>query len=152
LFAAHWVSFGLHATQVAGPSRQTGVPPEHVVSVCHAPATHCWRSSPRHRVWLGAQTPEQTPLTHVMAPHETGIPHSALLSQCWTASFPAHWLVPGVHEPVQAAVLPVIVQTEFMQGVVAPQAPVASQFCTPLALHWVSFGPHAPVHVPPTHV
>jgi hypothetical protein len=135
LFAAHWVSFGLHATHVAGPSRHTGVEPEQVLWVCHAPPTHCCRSLPRHRVWLGAQTPEQTPLTHVMAPHETGIPHCPVVSQCCTASLPAHWLVPGVHAPVQAAVLPVIVHTEFMQGVVAPQTPVASQFCTPLLLH-----------------
>jgi hypothetical protein len=153
LFAAHWVSFGLHATQVAGgSSRQTGVEAEQVVWVCHAPATHCWSASPRHLVWLGAQTPEQMPPTHVIAPHDMGIPHCPVVSQCWTASLPAHWLVPGVHEPVHAAVLPIIVHTELVQGVVAPHMPVASQFCTPLALHWVSSGAHEPVHVAPMHV
>lgn len=70
--------------QVHEPFWQSGLGWAQVASFVHVPAAlHASGVVPLHWVCAGAQTPEQTPATHVsfLLEHETGLPHVPLLVQ-----------------------------------------------------------------------
>jgi hypothetical protein len=157
LLAAHRVWFWVHGTQAAGgPLLQTGVAPEQVACVDHAPCTHCWTAFPRHLVSVGAQTPPHVPviMMHDMwGPQLVVFPHIPVLSQVCIAVLPTHSVAGGVHFPVHSAPPPsTSVHTPVGQSVDIPQLPLVSQFCTALPLHRVLVGPQAPLHIPLRHV
>jgi hypothetical protein len=61
---------------------------------------------------------------------------------------PEHWVVPGVHDPVQ---LP-LTHAWLVHAVAVPQSPVVSQVCVAaLPEHWVVPGVQTPEHAPLTH-
>jgi hypothetical protein len=60
---------------------------------------------------------------------------------------PVHWVVPGVHTPVQAPET----QAAFEQGCAADHVPVGSHVCTASPEQRVVPGTHTPVQAPATH-
>jgi hypothetical protein len=111
----------------------------------HVPATHCpvrlqvWVSVPQLpqgmlRVCPWAQTPLQTPLTHVWFMHMTALPHCPCALQVATPS-PEHWTVPGTQTPPQTPL-----RQTYWHGCGLLQWPVELQVSTPLFEHWVEPG------------
>jgi hypothetical protein len=94
------------------------------------------------RVWPCAQTPVQTPLTHVWFVHATPVPHWPFASQVSTPS-PEHCTEPGTQTPPQTP----LVHT-YWHGWGLPQWPLELQVSTPLFEHCVEPGEHKPVHMP----
>jgi hypothetical protein len=74
--------------------------------------------------------------------HATGWPQVALSSQVCTP-LPEHWVVPGVHAPVQTPAA-----HAWLHATTLPHAPIAPHVSTPLPEHWVAFGTHTPVQDP----
>lgn len=158
----HWVAPGVQLPVQTPPTQAWLV---QLTAVPHMPLLlQVWTAElPEHCVVPGEQVPVQAPFeqTELQA---TAAPHWPLLSQVWTplpgppSAAVEHFVVPGVHEPVQEP--PTHAWLVQVEG--APQVPLVLQVDTPLSeppsaavAHSVAPGEHTPVHealpVDPVH-
>ena len=97
----HSIVLGLHLPEHA-PATHAWL--THGNGVPHIPATQdCTAEVPEHCLAPAEQEPEHTPIEHVVLEQSTATPHVPSDPHVCTA-LPVleHWVVPGVHVPVQA--------------------------------------------------
>jgi hypothetical protein len=107
---------------------------------------------PEQVVWVGAQTPLQTPLRHVWFVHATAGLQFPVASQVCTPLLELeHCTEPGMHTPLHVPMPGLLMHAWLVHATGVPHIPPVLHDCTLLPEHWEVPGMHTPVHTPFMH-